>query len=63
MRQLALQGGQEQEEHFIEALKDGLEFFSRPRKSEKHIFFVRDYLLDVGEDDDDDNDVNSDDRQ
>jgi hypothetical protein len=60
-----VQGGQEQEEreeHFIGALKDGLEFLARPRKSEKHIFFVRDYLLDVGEDDDDDNDVNSDDR-
>ena len=61
-----VQGGREQEEreeHFMEKLKDGLEFLSRPRKSEKHIFFVRDYLLDVGEDDDDDNDVNSDDRQ
>jgi hypothetical protein len=39
---------------FLSSLKEGLEFMSRPRKSEKHVFALTKYLLDDDDDDDDD---------
>ena len=41
---------------FLSSLKEGLEFMSRPRKSEKHVFALTKYLLDDDDDDDDDDD-------
>ena len=37
-------------------LKEGLEFITRPRMSEKHLFALAGYLLDDSDDDDDDDD-------
>ena len=43
--------GDDVKAHSLNSLSDGLKVLTRPRKSEKHIFFIADYLLD---DDDDD---------
>lgn len=53
-----IQGFQAQddnEELFLSSLKEGLEFISRPRISEKHIFALAGYLLDDRDDENDEN--------
>ena len=53
----SFQAQDDNEERFLSSLKEGLEFMTRPRKSEKHIYALAEFLLD---DSDDENDENQD---
>jgi hypothetical protein len=45
----SVNNGNDVEAHSLNNLREGLKILSRPRKSEKHFFFIADYLLDDDE--------------